>query len=81
MKRQSEALQKSVVNSKSMRDNLVFICISERDDEGCKQVIQNFMKTKLSKLRRIAKKYKFRMKPWTIVAKFWFFRTENWYVC
>lgn len=47
MKRQSEALQKSVVNSKSMRDNLVFICISERDDEGCKQVIQNFMKTKL----------------------------------
>lgn len=72
-----------------MRDNLVFSCIPERDDEDCEEVIQIFIKTKLKldndisleTVRRIGKKYKFRMKPWTIVAKFSFIRTENWYVC
>lgn len=47
-----------------MRDNLVFSCIPERDDEDCEEVIQIFIKTKLKldndisfeTVRRIGKK-------------------------
>lgn len=49
MERQSEDLKKSVVDlkSRSMRDNLVFSGIPERDDKDCEEVIQNYLKTKL----------------------------------
>lgn len=87
MERQSEDLQKSVVDlkSRSMRDNLVFSGIPERDDEDCEEVIQNFLKTKLKlvddisfeRVHRMGKKDEFRTKPRRIVAKFSFFRDRE----
>lgn len=49
MERQRDDLQKSVVDYKSlsMCDYLVFSGVPKRDDEDCKDVIQNFLKTKL----------------------------------
>lgn len=89
MERQSEDLQKSVVDlkSRSMRNNLVFSGIPEHDDEDCVEVIQNFLKTKLKldnnisfeRVHRMGKRDEFRTKPRRIVAKFYFSGIENWY--
>lgn len=67
MERQSEDLQKSIVDlkSRSMRDNIVFSDIPERNDEDYKEVIQNFLKTKFKlddisfeRVHRMGKKWR-----------------------
>lgn len=67
MERQSEDLQKSIVDlkSRSMRDNIVFSGIPERNDEDYKEVIQNFLKTKFKlddisfeRVHRMGKKWR-----------------------